>query len=153
MNRNVLFIILLVSLIGCAGRPTAEQLKNANYGSYPENYKEITQQFIADKVMKDSIYKKIFQGRESISHDPMYTGWRGPSKGWYSTSGSTYFGYRVCVVVHPRSISGGLKSRDMFFIFIYNDNVIQYEHEKSSGEDQLHKLCNFKNSPPSGTPD
>ena len=63
-------IISLVTLVGCAAlhEPTSEQIELANYGRYPDNYKEIVTNFMSDLLFDP--------------YSAVYSGWCGPKKGW-----------------------------------------------------------------------
>jgi len=75
-----LVAVMLLFSFGCAGmqKPTPDQLANADYGSYPANYKEISTQYISNVLIDP--YSAVFSD------------WKGPSTGWYRDYKGTFFG-------------------------------------------------------------
>ncbi|HAV23807.1 MAG: hypothetical protein A2X67_06405 [Ignavibacteria bacterium GWA2_55_11] len=50
MNRNFVLIVCVTLLAGCSSsKPTEEQLNNADYGLYPENYVDIAKAWLTDQ--------------------------------------------------------------------------------------------------------
>lgn len=127
-------VVLLFSL-GCAGmqKPTPEQLANANYGSFPTNYKEITTQIISTMLIDP--YSAVFSD------------WRGPSKGWYRNYKGAFFGYRVCVFVNAKNRVGGYTGRKLHFAMIKDDRVVVHDggnyRAGTMGEQWAYERCNF----------
>ena len=135
-NKMVLTIfVVLLSFTGCASipRPTPEQLATAEYGNPPSDYKTITMQHIS--VFLIDPYSAIFSG------------WRGPSKGWYKNKKETFFGYRVCVFVNAKNRMGGYTGRKLFFVIIKDNHIIAYKNgnyrKGTMGEQWAYDRCKF----------
>lgn len=113
--------------------PTPEQIKNADYGTQPENYKEITTEFISSRLIDP--YSAVFSD------------WRGPSGGWFRNYNNLLFGYRVCVSVNAKNRMGGYIGRKSFYVLIKNGQVIAEEggdyKSGTVGEQRIYDLCNF----------
>ena len=136
MKKTIsLFSIVLLFSLGCAGvqRPTPEQLANADYGSYPTNYKEITTQYISN-MLKDP-------------YGALFIEWRGPSKGWHGNDQGGFFGYRVCVFVSTENRMGGYNGRRLYFVVIKDGRVVVHDggdyREGTLGEQRAYEICNF----------
>lgn len=130
---NVVGSLLLLFSLGCAGvqKPTPEQLANADYGSYPADYKEITTQYISNILIEP--YSAVFSN------------WRGPSKGWYGNYQGSFFGYRVCVSVNAKNRMGGYTGSKLHFVVINNGRVIVHDggdyREGTMGEQWAYERC------------
>jgi len=48
-------------------------------------------------------------------YSAVYDNWRGPSKGYMSSIGGKYFGYRICVDVNAKNRMGGYTGRHTYF--------------------------------------
>jgi hypothetical protein len=111
-------VFVAVTLASCASKPSQSEIASANYGSYPDNYKEITKRHFGD-VLKDP-------------GSARYNNWRGPSKGWRATMGGNRFGYRVCVDVNAKNSYGGYTGRETFYLMINGGQVIDFLGEPLS---------------------
>jgi hypothetical protein len=133
--RELLVIVLLMGLWGCAGvqRPTSEQLINADYGIYPTTYKEVTSQYISNLLIDP--YSAVFSD------------WRGPIKGWYGNNRTLLYGYMICVAVNAKNRMGGYSGRKLYYILIKNDRVEVHDggdyRSGTYGEERIYKMCNF----------
>lgn len=125
--------LLSVLLAGCVHRPTPEQMASADYGSYPDNYKELIQQHFS---------KRLFD-----PYSAQYSDWRGPSSGYWSKpfGGETLFGYRACVEVNAKNRMGGYTGSKQYFFMIRNGSII-YEDGGYDGygamTQQVESNCN-----------
>ena len=126
-------VVLLFSLLGCAGvpSPTPEQLASADYGHYPANYQEIATQYISNLLIDPN--------------SAMLSGWIGPSKTWsYTDRGESFFGYGVCMFVNAKNRMGGYTGRQLFFVLIKDDRVLSHNGGYPSGtvgEEVIAKRC------------
>jgi len=134
MTKRVLLIsAILLLAVGCAGvkKPTPDQLANADYGSYPENYKEITEKYISDMLIDP--------------YSAKFSDWRGPSTGWYSNYQGTFFGYRVCVFVNAKNRMGGYSGRKIHYVMINNNRVVVHDggdyKSGTMGEQWAYERC------------
>jgi len=135
MKKVVINILLCLCLFGCAGvqKPTPEQLANADYGKFPENAKELTIKYISSNLIDP--YSAVFSG------------WQGPSKGWYADywGKNRSYGYRVCVQVNAKNKMGGYTGQKLHFIFFRDGNIIAYEggdyRSGTMGEQRVYELC------------
>jgi hypothetical protein len=114
-------------------KPTQEQIINADYGKYPDNYKEITTEFISRRLVDP--YSAVFSD------------WKGPTGGWYGNYRNLLFGHRVCVSVNAKNRMGGYTGSSLFFVLIKNGQVIAEEggdyKPGTLGEQMVYDLCNF----------
>lgn len=109
--RLFLCIIFVLCLASCVHGPTPEQMASADYGSYPESYKEVIQQYFS---------KSLFD-----PYSAQYSDWRGPSSGYLARpfGGETIFGYRACVEVNAKNRMGGYTGSKQYFFMIRNGGV------------------------------
>jgi hypothetical protein len=102
----------MLLLAGCASAPTAEQIAQADYGPYPDNYEQITRSFF-NSVLKDPSSLQI---DGSISS---------PQKSWLSFMGSVQYGYKVCVRYNAKNSYGGYGGFTTEYLLIRNGVVVQ----------------------------
>ena len=138
MRKISLLILLVLLILGCAGvqTPTYEQLDKADYGKFPENSKEIVTKYISSNLIDP--YSAVFSG------------WQGPSKGWYADywGKNISFGYRVCVQVNAKNRMGGYTGQKLYFIFFRDGNIVAREggdyRPGTMGEQRIYELCSGK---------
>ncbi len=101
-------------LFACAGAtpPTSSELENADYGSYPANYKKILENKIKMALIDEDSAKFRYSG------DPL--------KAWKPlTNGNGYvYGWDVCVEVNAKNRMGGYVGYKPYYAFIKNGNVL-----------------------------
>ena len=99
--------------MGCATvhKPTPEQIATADYGSYPNNYRQVVEDYMR-KILIDP-------------YSAVYEGWCGPSAGYYYDWSGTYFGYRVCVEINSKNRMGGYVGSKPFYFMINNGTVVK----------------------------
>lgn len=100
--KKIYVLLCLIVLTACAIKPSQTEMANADYGSYPDNYREIIKTYL-NKTLKDP---------ESARFDS----WEPPRMGWNGFGGSQY-GFIVCVNVNAKNSYGGyVGSRPNFFM-------------------------------------
>lgn len=104
--NNYKYLILILSTLmatGCAlmHKPTQEQIVNADYGTYPDDYKAIVSSYI-DRTLIDPDSMRL-------------SDWKGPSRGYIYDYSGAYFGYRVCAEVNAKNRMGGYVGRQPYF--------------------------------------
>jgi hypothetical protein len=134
LGIHVLIVVALVGLIGCAAahKPTPEQIAVADYGSYPEDYRQIVEDYMK-KILIDP-------------YSAVYEDWHGPSKGYFYDMSGTYYGYRVCVEINSKNRMGGYVGSKPFFFMIKDGRVVKMEGGYSYGTvgaEMMRNLCNF----------
>lgn len=134
LGIHVLVAVAFVGLIGCAAahKPTPEKIAVADYGSYPENYRQIVEDYMK-KILIDP-------------YSAVYDDWHGPSKGYFYDMSGTYFGYRVCVEINTKNRMGGYVGSKPFFFMIKDGLVVKMEggyRYGSVGDEMVRSLCNF----------
>ncbi len=141
---KIISLVLLILLCGCAAmnKPTPEQLANANYGSYPSDYKDVIQNYFA-RVLIDP-------------YSAVYSEWRGPAQGYVYDMSGVYFGYRVCVEVNAKNRMGGYTGSAPYFIIINNGHILKSEGGWSYGTigaEKVNKACQglTQDTPPPST--
>lgn len=119
MKLQILVMLLTISLLGCAVPPTEEQLRNADYGPYPYDYKEIITNHL-DKILKDPDSAQVdFKGFL-------------PTQQWSSYFGNTKYGYAICVDINAKNSFGGYTGRQTSYFLINNGYIVQEIHEDSN---------------------
>jgi hypothetical protein len=113
MRWRIACSVALVWLTGCYAAPTAEQISNANYGSYPTNYKKIVKAF----------YGGLLKDPDSARYQSITP----PAQTWWGNgiSGVKY-GYRVCATVNTKTTYGGYGGYKTDALMINNGRVIDY---------------------------
>ena len=148
--RKTCLVLLSMFLFGCAvAKPTPEQMRAAEYGLFPTNYKELVTQHITSRLIDPESAK--------------FSDWIGPSQGWYGRYMSIdplnpfgyekkeYFGYKVCLYVNAKNRMGGYTGRLLHFLMIKNGTVILSASE-SVGDNtyerqQIYNLCHDVKTP------
>ncbi|RDV25583.1 hypothetical protein DXV75_09850 [Alteromonas aestuariivivens] len=125
MRKALIAITCTVLTAGCADLPTDQQIDNANYGPYPENYKAIVEAYY-DKELRD----------------PDATLWRGiaePKRYWIGNEmDNVYYGYLVCATLNTKNLFGGYKGYTTDALMINNGKVIKFV---ADGDWWGEKLC------------
>jgi len=112
----LMFIFISLSLNGCIHRgPTSEQLSQADYGSYPNDYREIIGDYI-----KDTFYDPYSVQDVSISS---------PQRGWYQETAfsDSVFGYKMTLSVNAKNRMGAYTGRKTYYVFIRNGTIMKVE--------------------------
>ena len=109
-KRFLIIVFLVLLLSACATAPTATQTAEADYGSYPSNYKEIIIAYYSRFLI-----------------DPYSAHYRwisAPYKGYMRISFTDYeFGYIVKVGINAKNRLGGyVGERERFFLI--KDGVV-----------------------------
>ena len=110
--------VLIFLLYACASTPTAEELANADYGPYPNNYEQSIKNY-AKRYLED----------------PDSAQWNFnslPRQMWSKYWGGVRYGYGVCTEINERrkSLSGYTGFRTHFFL-IKNGRVVEHIHSGS----------------------
>ena len=111
MKKLLVVGVIGLSLTACAGI-TQEQIKNADYGQYPSNYKEIVKGYY-DSIAKDPDSLKFKEIAE-------------PKKAWLNDFGTHKFGYMSCVTVNGKNSYGAYVGYKTDGILIKNGTVIHF---------------------------
>lgn len=119
--RKIIYLLLIIFAASCATMPTQQEINDADYGAYPNNYQETIKNYMAEMLFDP--------------YTAVYSNWRGLSKGWYGELNKFHFGYRVCVNINAKNRMGGYVGNKTYF-FIINDDMVIYELENH--------YCNFK---------
>lgn len=96
--------ILLIVLIGCAAcgkRLTIEELKNSDFGPYPNNYEEIIKSYYSKTLFDPYSAKYTFEE---------------PIKRY--VRGGTIFGWAVCGTLNAKNRFGGYVGTKRFWVII-----------------------------------
>lgn len=109
-------IVLTMFIFGCTTPPTQKQLDAADYGAYPDSYKEIIKNYL-DRSLKDP---------ESAKIEYIFS----PRTAWNKLGGDLKFGYSVCVNVNAKNSYGGYTGFQRHYFLIKNGSVIQTIHER-----------------------
>jgi hypothetical protein len=111
----VLFVALNGALSACVGRlsPSAEVMREADYGPYPADYKTII----------DEYHEARFKDPASVQVQYLST----PQKAWGGWSFKPYFGYVVCLTVNAKNSFGGFTESQLTGVFIRDGHVVMYQ--------------------------
>ena len=122
---GIVMCLAACSLVSCVTMPTQQEISNADYGAYPNDYQEI---------IKNNMEKLLFD-----PYSVVYSNWRGPAQGY---SGGrfiqTAFGYRVCVDINAKNRMGGYVGNKLHYFLIHDGRIVQQFDEHSAQQ-----LCNF----------
>ena len=138
MQKLIISFFILFFIFGCRQPPSPEQIRQADYGIYPEKYKELVTEYITANLIDPT--------------SPIFSNWTGPEKGWYqelySQNGKVYYGYKVCVYVNAKNRMGGYTGASPFFVVINNNQVVYLDSASSYkrgtiGEQEAYRRCNF----------
>jgi len=130
MYRTVASILVVclfvIFAIGSGPKaPSQEEINNANYGPYPENYEEIVKAFYFERLFDPYSAKYRFFNK--------------PIKYWDKSSNKNYFGYVVCGGVNAKNRFGAYVGEQVFF-FIINSGKIVLKGEKANATKRCKKL-------------
>lgn len=132
----ILIMALFSSLCGCIPRPTLDQIKNADYGIYPKNYKIIVTDFVKQTTLDP---EKV-----------ILSNWQGPFKSLYYISNGVAYGYSLCVQINPMNEMGGHVGKRLYSFTMRNDVIIRYDGGYKKGlyldqrlEDECGHLANI----------
>jgi len=121
-------------MYGCGLKPppTQQEIAKADYGRYPDTYKEIVTEYVTNRLIDPDSAK--------------FSDWAAPYQAWYRDyRGNTFFGYKVCVFVNAKNRMGGYTGRKLYFVMIHNDRVVAEDggdyRYGTVGEEEAYKLC------------
>lgn len=124
--KTPIVVLALFLLSACVNLPSPTQEKDADYGAFPNNYKEIARDYLMSELRDPSSIEI-----KNVSE---------PSKQWIGDkfTGIKY-GYLVCVEVNSKNLLGNLTGLRSDALLIRDDVVIDYvkDGELLSGM----KLC------------
>lgn len=111
--RGGILAISACTVFGCATLPTQQEAAMADYGSYPNNYEEITKNY----------YSHMLKDPDSAKYQSITT----PKKFWMGNrfEGAKY-GYLVCATVNGKNSYGGYVGYSTDGLLIRNGSVIDY---------------------------
>lgn len=111
--KLVSMFMWVVLLTGCASlfRPSEEEAAKADYGLYPNNYKEIVATWIDDNLFDPSSVQGLKIGA--------------PEKGYIGRT----FGYRVKVTLNAKNRMGGYVGKKTYYIFIRDGEIVDFWKE------------------------
>lgn len=128
--KNLIFpLTLLLLLVSCVGSPpTPEEMQNANFGPYPNNYEEI---------IKGYYYNVLFDPYSAVFRflPPKKVGW--------GHGNDHYFGYAVCGGINAKNRFGAYVGEQLFFVIINSGQII-LRYEKSNAYDACKQIFGTK---------
>ena len=108
-------MLAMVFLTSCASMPTQQELANADYGAYPDNYEQIIKSYLEQRL-KDP-------------YSAEYRHIRGPEKRWARLFAQGNYGYSVCYIINAKNSFGGYMGYKTHNFIIYNGQVVQHVYE------------------------
>lgn len=123
---TIAFLIsLLVIVSGCVTKPTDEQLREADYGSYPSDYETIIKNYMSTRLKDPYSAQYSFAGM--------------PNMRWVSGLGQPLlFGYGTCATINAKNSYGAYSGASTYFFLIKNGQVVSDQYVS----DLNRKLCN-----------
>ena len=106
-------IIFFTACVPMVQPLSSEKINNADYGSYPENYKEIIIDYMSNLLFDP--YSAVYQG------------WTEPVKNYWRTYGSYVFGHKVSVEINAKNRMGGYVGKKLLYFYFIDDTIIKYE--------------------------
>ena len=129
-KAGILTLFAVMFLAGCVSKPTPEEIANADYGSYPEEYQKPIESFMSRALKDPSSAKYEFLGR--------------PQKTWATVAGDTEFGYGLCAYINAKNSFGGYTGAKLYFFLIKNGSVSYYQggmRRGTFGEAMVENIC------------
>jgi hypothetical protein len=114
LSLRLLIFIGFFVLSGCSIAPTQEELKNADYGAYPDDYEEIIKNYMVTVLIDPESARYRYLNK--------------PRTGWRRVEGLK-FGYLICAYVNAKNHYGGYAGEHLFYFMIKNGNVINHESD------------------------
>jgi hypothetical protein len=117
-----IFAVLIFLLSACAYTPTAKDLANADYGSYPDNYMQSLKNY-----------------GKGFLKDPPSARWNFnylPREMWLKYWGGIRYGYGVCTEINTRTNLGVYTGFRTHFFLIKNGRVVQHIYDSGKKEDR-----------------
>lgn len=109
MRRTLLAAALITSLVGCATRPTADELANADYGRYPSDFQGTVKRHMQLRLKDPESARYEFR-------NPVVQAWSG--------YGGRNYGYASCVLVNAKNSFGGYTGFQKSYYMVRNDQVV-----------------------------
>ncbi len=123
-SRLGLGIATSLLLTACTNLPSEETAKNADYGSYPDNYEEVI--------------KTYYDYNE---HDPksiQYRAMTEPKKYWLGNRlDDVYYGYLVCVTLNSKNLIGEYSGFHTDAVIIKDQRVVKHVDDGDWWGEQL----------------
>jgi hypothetical protein len=119
--KTLLAVALSIFLSACATRPqpTREEIASADYGKFPDAYKDIIKKYMSKKLKDPESARYEFEQEPVKSH--------------YGFSPATY-GYAVCVDVNSKNSYGGYSGASTAYFFFRNGVVFDYAMSETRGD-------------------
>ena len=113
--KHTILLSCFILILGCGlKRPSQEDLKSADYGTYPFKYEEIVKSHMSKRLFDPYSAVYEFQGL--------------PTQGWQNYFGKIYYGFRGFVYINAKNRMGGYVGSKLFVYLIKNGQVIFMEH-------------------------
>jgi len=117
MKKIVYLLVMVTLLSGCAYmiRPTPTQIATADYGQYPDDYKEIVNRWINNTFFDPYSVRDltISTPEKSYIQDPPLLG------------GATSYGYLITVTCNAKNRMGGYTGKKTSYLLIYNGMIMK----------------------------
>lgn len=111
MKKLIILTIICAGLASCVSAPTAEQMQNADYGNYPDNYETIIKSYMS-RLLKDPVSATYDCGSAN-------KGWAGGG-----LSGPIQYGYGVSCYINAKNSFGGYVGAKKYNFLIRNGQVV-----------------------------
>ncbi len=126
--RVTLIFLSICLLLGCAARPSPEELANADYGAYPHDAQHVIDEYLAG-YLKDP---------ESARYKHL----KGPRRMWASYFRSSKYGYGVCAYINAKNSLGAYTGRKLHFFLIRDGVVVRhYGGGDEYAQEMAKKMC------------
>lgn len=118
--KAVSTILAGLALAGCISAPSRQELDNADYGPFPDHYKESIKDYM-DRVLKDP---------DSAKYDFYKT----PVKAWHRGAGANLYGWATCVGINSKNSFGGYTGSLPSYFFIQENVVMEARHSDTPAD-------------------
>ena len=108
-------ILLCIAFIGCfASKPSAAEIENADYGAYPEDYKQIVSKWIFRSFYDPHSVRDLVITEPKKAHNSQ----------WIIDGGDTIYGYSVGVALRAKNRMGGYTGLAYYYLLIRNGEIV-----------------------------
>lgn len=105
--------LLTLILSACTSLPSQQQVDEADYGSFPDDYELIVKAYYNTTVSEPGSTKY------NVIHKPV--------RYWLASEvDNAYYGYLVCATVNTKNLFGNYSGFRHDALMIQNDNVVKY---------------------------
>ncbi|WP_322071001.1 hypothetical protein [Paraburkholderia bannensis] len=110
MRKAVIGAVSALLVAGCAIKPSATEMAAADYGAYPDDYKQIIESYESMRLKDPDSARYQYLGM--------------PVRAW-GGHGSGKFGYAVCALINAKNSYGGYVGARPNYFLIRDGRVVR----------------------------